>query len=369
MERDVRKRWLTLVIIFLFLLYSGNSFVNASVSDKDNRCINHNWVLHSGDSITTDKYNSDGSSMFCTYCKKHPDVIYDELVISKPWKTDYAGKTKQYWENYENAGYGDGTIAELWHHTKASCTSIRASGSVPKTYNQPSYYKCSKCGCIKTTDNSYGMTSIISQGSQLYDINGKSLDKKATNIEVNINRYCWQNGLIAKYFTYDSKYNTCNEGGSGDKGDTGNQGNTGGDNSNNSSNNGSNNTSTHKNEYVNGVWYDGNGKKSASYTNGHWASNNKGYWFEDNGWYPMNQWLKINGKWYYFLSDGYMDYSEYRDGCWLTADGYWDTSYSGGHWDLNATGWWYEDNGWYPVNQYLWIDGVKYWFGADGYMG
>ncbi len=60
MERDVRKRWLTLMIIFLFLLYSGNSFVNASVSDKDDSCIKHNWVFHNGNSVTTAKYNSDG---------------------------------------------------------------------------------------------------------------------------------------------------------------------------------------------------------------------------------------------------------------------------------------------------------------------
>ena len=36
--------------------------------------------------------------------------------------------------------------------------------------------------------------------------------------------------------------------------------------------------------------------------------------------------------------------------------------------DRDGTGWWYEDNGWYPSNQYLWIDGVKYWFDSTGYM-
>lgn len=340
----------------------------SSQDKKNNGCINHNWVLHSGDSITTDKYNSDGTVAANSYCSMHPDVIYDELAESKPWKTDYVGETEQYWKNYENAGYYPSDIAQMWHHKKASCNGKMATGPVSKTYKQPSYYKCSKCGCIKTTDNSYGMTSIIPQGSQLYDINGKSLNKKATNIEVNINRYCWQNGLTAKYFTYDSKYNTCNEGSSNNdsKGNTG--GNTdNGNTSGNDSSNGSSYSTKYKNEYINGIWYDGNGKKSTSYINGHWASNNKGYWFEDNGWYPKNQWLKINGKWYYFLSDGYMDYSEYRDGWWLTADGSWDTSYSGGHWDHNATGWWYEDNDWYPKNQWLWINGVNYYFNDKGY--
>ena len=64
-----------------------------------------------------------------------------------------------------------------------------------------------------------------------------------------------------------------------------------------------------------------------------------------------------------------MDYSEYRDGCWLGADGAWDEAYSGGHWMSDCTGWWYTDaSGWYPVNQWLWIDGSCYYFGGDGYM-
>ena len=97
--------------------------------------------------------------------------------------------------------------------------------------------------------------------------------------------------------------------------------------------------------------------------------NATGWWVEDSeGWFPTSQWQKIDGKWYYFCADGYMDYSEYRDGCWLGADGAWVESYSGGHWMTNGTGWWYEDNsGWYPADQYLWIDGTKYWFGSDGY--
>ena len=62
-----------------------------------------------------------------------------------------------------------------------------------------------------------------------------------------------------------------------------------------------------------------------------------------------------------------MDYSEYRDGCWLNSDGSMDDRYTKGKWHSDSKGWWYEDNGWYPVNQYVWIDGAQYWFGADGY--
>ena len=101
-----------------------------------------------------------------------------------------------------------------------------------------------------------------------------------------------------------------------------------------------------------------------------WKSDANGWWVVDpSGNYPASEWLKIDGKWYYFCADGYMDYSEYRDGCWLGADGAWNEAYSGGHWEQDSTGWWYADNsGWYPANQYLWIDGTNYWFNSSGYM-
>ena len=129
------------------------------------------------------------------------------------------------------------------------------------------------------------------------------------------------------------------------------------------------NASKYSNEWASGQWYDANG--SASYApKGQWKNDGTGWWYEDaSGWYPRNQWQKIDGKWYYFTADGYMDYSEYRDGYWLGADGAWVTSYAGGHWMNDGTGWWYTDNsGWYPVNQWLWIDGSCYYFGGDGYM-
>ena len=99
-----------------------------------------------------------------------------------------------------------------------------------------------------------------------------------------------------------------------------------------------------------------------------WSSDASGWWYEGGGWYPSSAWYRIDGKWYYFTGSGYMDYSEYRDGCWLGSDGAWVESYSGGHWESDANGWWYTDNGWYPCNEYYWIDGIQYWFDADGYL-
>nr|MCR4846802.1 hypothetical protein [Eubacterium sp.] len=126
-------------------------------------------------------------------------------------------------------------------------------------------------------------------------------------------------------------------------------------------------SSSYSNEWVNGKWYDANGKQTYKGTLS-WKSDASGWWVEDSeGWYPTSQWQKIDGKWYYFLSNGYMDYSEYREGCWLNADGSMADGYTGGHWCSDGYGWWYEDNGWYPKNQYLWIDGTQYWFGASGY--
>ena len=124
----------------------------------------------------------------------------------------------------------------------------------------------------------------------------------------------------------------------------------------------------YSNEWINGQWYDKDGKTSYK-AKGTWKSDAYGWWYEDSkGWYPANSWLKIDGYWYYFTGNGYMDYSEYRDGCWLNSDGSMNPAYTGGHWCSDSKGWWYEDNGWYPCSQYVWIDGVQYWFGADGYM-
>lgn len=121
-------------------------------------------------------------------------------------------------------------------------------------------------------------------------------------------------------------------------------------------------------EWRDGKWYNADGTQTYAPT-GSWKSDASGWWFEDSsGWYAKNEWVKIDGKWYFFTDSGYMDYSEYRDGCWLGSDGAWDEAYSGGHWMSDSTGWWYTDNaGWYPVSQYVWIDGVQYWFGASGY--
>ena len=101
---------------------------------------------------------------------------------------------------------------------------------------------------------------------------------------------------------------------------------------------------------------------------GSWKSDANGWWYDLDGSYARG-WREIDGYWYFFTSTGYMDYSEYRDGCWLNADGTWNKAYSGGYWASDSTGWWYTDaSGWYPVSTWLWIDGSCYYFKASGYM-
>ena len=163
--------------------------------------------------------------------------------------------------------------------------------------------------------------------------------------------------------------NSGNNANNGNSSNNGNGSNNGGNSSGNSNSNNSNNTRKYSNEWVDGKWYNAEGLCNYEGILS-WKCNSTGWWVEDTlGWYPQSQWLKIDGKWYYFLDTGYMDYSEYRDGCYLGSDGAWVEDYYGGHWCSDSTGWWYEDaSGWYPSSQWLWIDGKCYYFEANGYL-
>ena len=121
-------------------------------------------------------------------------------------------------------------------------------------------------------------------------------------------------------------------------------------------------------EWVDGKWYDANGKQSYSGTL-LWKSDATGWWVEDtDGWYPKDSWQKIDGIWYYFKPNGYMAMGEYYYGYWFNKDGSWDPAYKLS-WKSNETGWWVEDiSGWWPSNTWLKIDGNWYYFNGSGYM-
>lgn len=114
----------------------------------------------------------------------------------------------------------------------------------------------------------------------------------------------------------------------------------------------------------------GSAVTGAEAASGKWKNDSNGWWYEySSGGYATNTWEKIDGKWYFFKINGYMDAGGYRDGCWLNGDGSWDTRYSGGKWASNSTGYWYTDSsGWYPTKQWLQIDGSWYYFKDSGYM-
>ncbi|MCR5214027.1 MAG: hypothetical protein K6E10_06400 [Eubacterium sp.] len=107
----------------------------------------------------------------------------------------------------------------------------------------------------------------------------------------------------------------------------------------------------------------------ANAVSGTWKEDTTGWWYSlSDGSYAQEKWLEINGHWYYFDSKGYMDFGGYRDGYWLEADGAYNSNYKGGKWVSNKTGKWYTDaSGWYPVSQWLKIDGKWYYFDKSGY--
>ena len=117
-----------------------------------------------------------------------------------------------------------------------------------------------------------------------------------------------------------------------------------------------------------------------------WVLNNTGWWYqESDGTYPANTWKKINETWYHFDANGYMQTG------WLNLDGTWyylnddgsmakdtwiGTYYVDGSgawvvegWQQNSYGWWYQRaNGTYPNSEWEIINGIWYYFDANGYM-
>jgi glucan-binding YG repeat protein len=102
---------------------------------------------------------------------------------------------------------------------------------------------------------------------------------------------------------------------------------------------------------------------------GSWHQDSTGWWYDNgDGTYIKNSWAKIDNTWYYFDAYGYMESNCYRDGCWLGSNGAWDPNYSSGKWMKNSKGWWYQDGTWYPVSQWVKINGDWYYFKSNGYM-
>ncbi len=75
-------------------------------------------------------------------------------------------------------------------------------------------------------------------------------------------------------------------------------------------------------EYIDGYWIDADGWYDSAW-NGSWKSNDTGWWFQSGAWYPVSDWLKVDGLWYYFKEDGYMAHSEWIGDYYVNEDGAW----------------------------------------------
>ena len=78
-------------------------------------------------------------------------------------------------------------------------------------------------------------------------------------------------------------------------------------------------------------------------------------------------WKISSGRWWYEYSNGSYAYSEYIDGYWLDGSGWYDSAWNGS-WKSDPSGWWFQSGSWYPTAQWLKIDGEWYYFKSNGYM-
>ena len=131
---------------------------------------------------------------------------------------------------------------------------------------------------------------------------------------------------------------------------------------------GSSSSFVYTGEWKDGLWYEADGTQTYPSTMS-WKLNSTGWWIEDtSGWYPVDQWQKIDGVWYYFNAAGYMAAEEWIDGYWLDADGGLTYEFTAS-WTNSPSGWYYSDNsGWYAADGWQRIDGVWYNFDKNGYL-
>ena len=54
-----------------------------------------------------------------------------------------------------------------------------------------------------------------------------------------------------------------------------------------------------------------------------WRQDSKGWWYEQGNSYLKNCWQLINGNWYYFDNDGYMESNAVVNGYYLNGNGCW----------------------------------------------
>lgn len=78
-------------------------------------------------------------------------------------------------------------------------------------------------------------------------------------------------------------------------------------------------------------------------------------------------WRESGGGWWYEFSDGSYAKSEYINGYWLDSAGWYDSAWDAA-WFKDSNGWWYQSGSWYPVGEWVKIDKKWYYFNSSGYM-
>ena len=126
----------------------------------------------------------------------------------------------------------------------------------------------------------------------------------------------------------------------------------------------------YQDEWVNGIRYGKNGFRTRAYPEKAVWKKDSGQWKYQTGKdkYLKNCWAKIDGKWYYFDRDGFMEKNAYRKGYRLGSSGAWDGKAAAPGWKQDKTGWWYSlGKGQYLKNCWAKIDGSWYYFDKTGY--
>lgn len=86
---------------------------------------------------------------------------------------------------------------------------------------------------------------------------------------------------------------------------------------------------------------------------GQWESDSAGYWYEEeNGVYPSDTWKMIDGKWYHFNGQGYMDSNTWIGDFYVGSDGAMWTN------TLIREGYWLDENGRKDENKRIYGDCV-----------
>lgn len=118
--------------------------------------------------------------------------------------------------------------------------------------------------------------------------------------------------------------------------------------------------------------------KSKIITKDEWHKDDKGWWYRlADGTFPAKEWKQIDGIWYHFNSEGYLesdkfvkadDYDTSKKLYYLNLDGSWDGKTY--RWKKDDKGWWIAEigNGWYPHDEWWKVENDWYYFNKQGYM-